>query len=84
MRCNYLNLPLYRCNPSVDGANSHLAADALNPAGIRPFVLQPSKEYALNICQASNPLANRLLIALGGVLTVLAIGAGVLVRSAAV
>jgi inner membrane protein len=60
------------------GVLSHLAADALNPAGIRPFVLRPSREYALDICRASNDLANRLLVALGGVLTVLAIGALVL------
>ena len=62
------------------GVLSHLVADALNPAGIRPFVLQPSREYALNVCRASNPLANRLLIALGGISTLMAVGAALLAR----
>lgn len=44
---------------------SHLLADALTPAGIRPFVPLRSQSYSYDLARASNPIANYGLLTLG-------------------
>ncbi|MFW6449152.1 MAG: metal-dependent hydrolase [Halobacteriota archaeon] len=57
---------------------SHLAADSLTPAGIRPFWPIRSEEYSFEVTRASNPVANYLLLGLGGgvAISILAVGQG--------
>ena len=50
---------------------AHLLADALNPAGVRPFAPVRDTRYTLRVTGAANPLANYLLLA-GGIVAVLA------------
>lgn len=45
---------------------SHIAADALTPAGVRPFWPLHRKSYSYRLVRASNPIANYLLLAIGG------------------
>jgi inner membrane protein len=45
---------------------SHILADALTPAGVRPFAPRGSRRYSYDVARASNPLANYALLALGG------------------
>ncbi|QZP39341.1 metal-dependent hydrolase [Halobaculum magnesiiphilum] len=51
---------------------SHIAADALTPAGVRPFTPVRNRRYSYNVATAKNPIANYALL-----------GAGVLVSGAA-
>lgn len=58
---------------------SHLLADALTPAGIRPFWPLSRRRYSLAVTRASNTVANYLLFALGVLAIVVAAkGASVL------
>jgi len=56
---------------------SHLLADLLTPMGIAPFWPLSSKRYSLGVVNASNPIANVLLLGLGVLATA---GALLLVR----
>lgn len=53
---------------------SHIAADALTPAGVRPFAPLRDRRYTYDLARAANPLANYALLALG-----VAVAAGALV-----
>ena len=44
---------------------SHLLADVLTPAGIRPFWPLSNRRYTLNLVKASDSVANYLLLGLG-------------------
>ncbi len=44
---------------------SHIAADALTPAGVRPLSPVDDTHYSLNVVKAKNPLANYALLGLG-------------------
>lgn len=44
---------------------SHLLADALTPAGIRPFAPVRDQSYSWEVARASNPIANYGLLTLG-------------------
>lgn len=44
---------------------SHLLADALTPAGIRPYWPRNDAEYTFGVARASNPIANYLFLGLG-------------------
>lgn len=44
---------------------SHVAADALTPAGVRPFAPVNSRKYTYSVTKAKNPVANYLLLAMG-------------------
>lgn len=48
---------------------SHVAADALTPAGVRPFWPASSRHYSLSLVRAGNPLANYALLGLGVLVT---------------
>lgn len=52
---------------------SHLVADSLTPAGIRPFEPRYDKHYSLDWFTAANPIANYLLLAVGGAASLLAL-----------
>jgi inner membrane protein len=52
---------------------SHIAADALTPAGVRPFWPLRDDEYKVAIARASNPLANYALLGIGSGVAVLAL-----------
>lgn len=45
---------------------SHILADALTPAGVRPFAPRMNRRYSYDVSRASNPLTNYALLALGG------------------
>lgn len=49
---------------------SHVAADALTPAGVRPFAPLRSTHYTYAVAKAKNPIANYALLALGAVAAV--------------
>lgn len=55
---------------------SHIAADALTPAGVRPFWPVRGDEYRYAVAKASNPIANYALLGLGGGVAVLALMIG--------
>ena len=44
---------------------SHIAADALTPAGVRPWRPVDNTHYSLDVVKAKNPLANYALLGLG-------------------
>ncbi|MUV51359.1 metal-dependent hydrolase [Haloarcula sp. CBA1122] len=44
---------------------SHVAADALTPAGVRPLSPVDETRYSLDLVKAKNPLANYALLGLG-------------------
>lgn len=52
---------------------SHLVADSLTPAGIRPFEPRSEQYYTLDWFTAANPIANYLLLAVGGAASLLAL-----------
>jgi inner membrane protein len=64
----------------VVGAGSHLVADWLNPMGIAPWYPMLDRRLSLEFCDAGDPTVNRLLLALGGLSTLVAIGATLLAR----
>lgn len=45
---------------------SHIAADALTPAGVRPLAPLHSRRYTYSVTKAKNDVANYTLLALGG------------------
>lgn len=57
----------------------HIGADALTPAGVEP--LGDGRHYAVDVATAGNPIANYVLLGIGGVLTVVAVVAGSGLRS---
>ena len=78
--------PLPGALAALLGVCSHLAGDTLNPMGVPVAWPVSDRHYRLfdrdgdgkeerGVCNAGNRLANRLLLALGTVLTLLAIGA---------
>lgn len=44
---------------------SHIAADALTPAGVTPFAPLRETHYTWDVTRASNPLSNYVLLGLG-------------------
>lgn len=60
-----LELGLLGVAVGVLAVGSHLLADALTPAGVRPFWPVSSRRYSLGLARADNPLANYGLLALG-------------------
>jgi len=44
---------------------SHIAADGLTPAGVRPWCPVNNTHYSLDVVKAKNPLANYALLGLG-------------------
>jgi inner membrane protein len=62
---------------------SHVAADALTPAGVRPFAPVREDSYSLDVARASNPVANYGLLVLGVVAALAAVRAGVVVADVA-
>jgi inner membrane protein len=78
--------PLPGALAAMVGVLSHLAGDALNPMGVPVAWPVTDRHYTLfdrdgdgeeerGVCRAGDELANRLLVALGGLLTLMAIGA---------
>jgi len=57
---------------------SHIAADALTPAGVDPF--RSGETITYDVVTAANPIGNAALLLLGAVATALAVGAGVAIR----
>jgi inner membrane protein len=49
----------------VVGVGSHLVADWLNPMGVRPWYPVLDRRLSLELCNAGDPMVNRLLLALG-------------------
>lgn len=56
---------------------SHIGADALTPMGVEPFA--DGRQYSLGVVRAANPIANYVLLILGGGMCVLGVlfGAGI-------
>lgn len=48
---------------------SHIAADALTPAGVRPFSPVSNQRYTYDLTAAKNPLANYGLLGLGALVS---------------
>jgi inner membrane protein len=48
-----------------DTVGSHILADALTPAGVRPFAPYRDDFYSYDLARASNPIANYALLAVG-------------------
>lgn len=59
---------------------SHIAADALTPAGVDP--VRSGETITYDIVTAASPVGNAALLLLGAVAAALAVGAGVAIRSA--
>jgi Predicted membrane-bound metal-dependent hydrolase (DUF457). len=55
---------------------SHIAADGLTPAGVRPWQPVDDTHYSLDVVRAKNPLANYALLGLGVAGAALAVWAG--------
>ena len=55
---------------------SHILADMLTPAGVRPFRPWVPHRYTYNLARASNPVANALLLVIGGAVALLAVVLG--------
>jgi len=55
---------------------SHVAADALTPAGVRPFAPLRNRRYTCDLVRAANPIANYALLGLGGAAVVAALVSG--------
>lgn len=53
---------------------SHIAADALTPAGVRPFAPRNDRKYTYGVARAANPLANYALLAIGFIAAAGAVG----------
>lgn len=61
---------------------SHILADALTPAGVRPFAPYRTRHYSADLTRASNPVANYALLAVGAVAIGLALLLGNTVANA--
>jgi inner membrane protein len=55
---------------------SHLLADAITPMGIRPYAPVRDDHYTLDLVTAANPVANYVLLVLGGAAAGVAVLAG--------
>lgn len=66
-----LALAVWASVVGVATVGSHIVADALTPAGVRPLAPYRNRHYSYDLARARNPLANYALLALG----VLAAGA---------
>ncbi|WP_134672323.1 metal-dependent hydrolase [Halorussus marinus] len=55
---------------------SHIAADALTPAGVRPFTPIRTRRYTYDLTKAKNPIANYGLLGLGVLVSALVLVAG--------
>ncbi len=53
---------------------SHIAADALTPAGVSPYWPVRETHYSYDITTAANPIANYLLLGIGAAAVTLTIG----------
>lgn len=71
-----LGLGTFAAAVGVAALGSHLLADALTPAGIRPFAPWRIRHYSYGLTTAGNPLANYALLALGVVASVVALAVG--------
>ncbi|EMA17171.1 metal-dependent hydrolase [Haloarcula amylolytica] len=60
---------------------SHIAADALTPAGVRPLSPVDDTHYSLDVVRAKNPLANYALLGLGIACAALGVWVGSTVAS---
>ncbi|WP_434531054.1 metal-dependent hydrolase [Haloarcula sp. NS06] len=60
---------------------SHIAADALTPAGVRPWRPADDTHYSLDVVTAKNPLANYALLGLGIASAALGVWVGTTVAS---
>lgn len=58
---------------------SHITADALTPAGVRPWAPLDNSHYSLDVVKAANPLANYALLGVGIVVAGGAVWIGLLV-----
>jgi len=56
---------------------SHIAADALSPAGVEPFAPLRTDWYSADLVRAKNPVANVALLVLGVLTAALALAVGV-------
>lgn len=56
---------------------SHIAADALTPAGVRPFAPVRTRRYTYDVTKAANPIANYALLGIGAVGAMVGVGVGV-------
>ncbi|WP_242493351.1 metal-dependent hydrolase [Haloarcula hispanica] len=61
---------------AVGTSTSHIAADALTPAGVRPWRPVDDTYYFLDVVKAKNPLANYALLGLGIASAALGVWAG--------
>jgi inner membrane protein len=55
---------------------SHVLADALTPAGVRPFAPYRDRHYTYDLARASNPIANYALLAVGVIAVLVAFSLG--------
>lgn len=55
---------------------SHILADSLTPAGVRPFTPYREVFYSFDIARASNPIANYVLLAIGVIAALAALALG--------
>lgn len=73
---NAVGLGVFGFAVGVVSIGSHIAADALIPAGVRPFAPVRPRRYTFELAKASNPVANYALLAIGAVAALVAVGAG--------
>jgi len=59
---------------------SHIAADALTPAGVRPFAPVRDRRYSYNVATAKNPIANYALLGAGVLVSGVALVVGSMLR----
>jgi len=60
---------------------SHVAADALTPAGVCPLAPVRPRRYTFDVATAKNPIANYGLLGIGVVAALMAVAVGVQVAS---
>lgn len=71
-----LGLGLYGLSIGVAAVGSHLLADALTPAGIRPLTPWRSRHYSMDLVDSGSLLANHALLAAGVVASAGALALG--------
>lgn len=62
-----VGLALFMFLAGVTAIASHILADALTPMGVQPFGRSRRRTYSAGLTKASSPVANNLLLAIGGV-----------------
>ena len=70
-----ISLGTFAFTLGVAAIGSHLVADALTPAGVRPFAPYDDRRFTYALARANNPLANYGLLALG--VATVAVGLGI-------